>query len=231
MEEDHTNATADARGEHVRQLALWRSSGGEVSSLDVLAEMPDALPSIHAAYALVLHEQLLRNMTNVGLNDIHGDEAVHAAWAAWSGMVLHNMPYIAAGQVDEEGDGFLRRECEYFVRYAGREPVPARWHPDHPGFGGGIGHIWKRLCDHVAGIIGVTPAYGIPAVGRVIEIPDMPVPPKLGVAERFLPAPLRAFLKEYETVRKAVPSGAYPTTKWTRWRPETPQDAGTEAPE
>ena len=210
----------DARREHEDRLGAWRTTGGDVGDLATLAAMPGALPSVKAALALVMHERLLRNMTNVGLNEMRGQEAVHAAWASWTGLVLHNFPYIAAGQADRAADDFLLRECDRFVRYAGREPVPAEWHPDHPASGRGLGVRWRDLCDLVAGAAQLPPAYGVPAVSRIVEVPPPPAPPALGLAERFLPAPLRAFLRDYAAYARALPVGSHPSSRWRRWEPE-----------
>lgn len=176
-----------------------------------------ASAAIHAGYMLMLHELLLRNMTNYSVNDLRGQEAVHVEWASWTGMTFHNLPAIALGRDDEPGRAFLVRECRGFVEYAATHPVPAAWHPFHPESGRGLGPRWQSLCEHAAHLAGMPTAYGVPAMSATYHVPTLPEVPRLDFAERFLPAKIRTFLKECRTAFNFMPTGSMPRSGWTRW--------------
>lgn len=200
-----------------------RDTADDVHGEDLAARVrrPDATDADNACYILKLHEHLLRNMTNEALGGAYGQEAVHTAWAAWTGMTLHNMPDIGSGTVEVDGHAFMRHECAVFVEYAARSPVPARWHPGHPGFGRGVGRSWRDLCDHVARVAGVDPAYGVPSVADEVTLPRLPRIPNLGFADKFLPAPLKEFLKAYAETLTQMPEGTFSSSRVREWMPES----------
>lgn len=174
-------------------------------------------PAEHACYMLMLHELLLRNMTNPGVSDLRGQEVVLVEWASWTGMTFHNLPAIALGGDEKIGRAFLVKECRDFVEYAARSPVPATWHPDHPESGRGIGLRWQSLCEHAAHLADMSAEYGVPAMTATYRLPTLPEIPRLGLLVKLLPASLRTFLREYAKVRHFMPDGPLPRHAWTRW--------------
>ncbi len=177
----------------------------------------DVSPARHACYMLMLHELLLRNMTNPGVSDLRGQEVVLVEWASWTGMTFHNLPAIALGGDEKTGHAFLVKECRDFVEYAARSPVPATWHPDHPESSRGIGLRWQSLCEHAAHLADMSAEYGIPAMTATYRLPTLPEVPRLGILEKLLPASLRTFLRKYAKALHVMPAGSLPTHAWTRW--------------
>lgn len=184
--------------------------------LAVLASRADAPASIHAAYILIMHNHLMIK------NDARpGQEVVRTAWASWTAACFEDFATMAADvPTGRNAEAYLRRDLRAFLDRAGNEPVPAHWHPDHPEFEGGSGPAWKRLCDHAARLVNGVARYGVPAVAPEVVIPPLPRIPNLGFADKFLPAPLKVFLKDYAETLTRMPEGTFSSAEWSKWTAE-----------
>lgn len=208
------------RAHFTEELSRWRES--ESVELHQLARMKGATPAIVALHVLAIRESLMRNALPQVRVEIE-DQIVLAEWATWTGYAFHNFPGIAAG-THYEHEPLMRRLCESFVGMAESHPYPAVWHRDHPRNDHmHATRLWHDICEIVARHVGMEPCYGIPAEtrGGRIEMPQVPAPSRL----QLLPSDLKAFLRNYETVRYDLEGRSLGSTRWVEWKPQIRETA------
>jgi len=164
--------------DHYLRMRFGRTADGRVDIL-AMAREEGAPMSVKAAHVLNTYFRMLRALPSRMDRE---DGKVLADCIRWTGYGLHNLPQISAGALDP-GGGCLESECRDFVKMAENHPVPDYWHPNHPKSNRWMNgsNLWVELCDEIARIADMTPAYGVPMETFDVSdglqpFPDLPRP-------------------------------------------------------